>query len=162
MLGLGFAPFGVGPYGLGTPGTAPVPGGKVHDDGSGFQTGSRMLSEETKQYVFDSYGRIMGMSDVRQLVLLAVSTLKGSAVMTDLGHDLSEIEDITSDFEQRVDSTLRNALSRVTSSGQAEILSITITRIQTPGTTQDKGALINLRWRDLTDPKKREHVERIE
>lgn len=161
MAGLGLFPLGTAPYGLGTPAVAPILGGRILDDGQGAQTGSRAIDEASRQYVFDATGRAMGMSDARQMVLLAVATVLGSSASVTLGHDLAGIEDITADFDRRVEGALRDALAHLTSNGTIEIVAITVTRFGPVGTGQENGAYIRLRWRDLTDPKKPEHTETV-
>ncbi len=161
-MGLGTSPLGVAPYGYGTPTEAPVPGGRILDNGYGVQSGSRKINEETRQYEFDTFGRVVGGGDTRQMVLLAVSTALGSSAQRNLGHDLASIEDIGEDFDRRIDGAYRAALTSLVARGLIEIISITIDRIETPGTNQEKGAFIRLRWRDLTDPNRLEHTEKLQ
>lgn len=72
MSGFGLLGFGTGPFGLGLPVSASVP-----PDGP---AGCRYLNPSSKDYAQDSSTRqLQQMPKVRQQVLLALTTLKGSA-----------------------------------------------------------------------------------
>ncbi len=72
MAGFGVLGFGTGPFGLGVPVSASVP-----PDGP---AGCRYLDSSSKDYFQDSTTRqLQQMPKVRQQVLLALTTLKGSA-----------------------------------------------------------------------------------
>lgn len=161
MAGGGTSPAGTSPYGVGTPAVAPVPGGAIFIADDGTRTGSRKIDEKTRSYAFNEFGRIVGMKDVRQLVLLAIATTKGSAIISTLGHTLSTIKDIGPDFDRRVRTVLNEALSDLVARNLVEVVEILVDTFLTPGTTQQKGARIILRWRDLTDPKKTVHREQV-
>lgn len=142
--GLGSQGFGSTPYGLGTPAVAPSQGGAIFRDAStGLSTGSRMIDPVTKDYVFDSNGRILGMPDVHQLVLLAVSTRKGSSAMRELGQELERIPRITANTARRVDSTLRASVQHLVDQG---LITVTGTTVET-GDARIRAVLL---WRDLT------------
>lgn len=144
MSGFGSQPFGASPYGIGTPATAPAQGGKIlRDTSNGFSTGSRKIDPLTKDYVLDDYGRLVGMGDLHQLVFLAVSTTKGSSAMRSLGQDLRRIERISSNFQRRVDTTLRAALQSLVNARRIEVISTSVEIIR-PGVVRTR-----LRWRDL-------------
>ncbi len=160
-MGLGTSPLGTFPLGYGTPVSSAAPGDRVLDDGTGRQTGSRMIDERTRTYVFNEQGRIRGMNDTRQLVLLAVATVKGSSAQSRLGHSLRSIQDIGPDFDKRVDNELRGALASLVAERRIEILSIRVARLVQAGSANEKGASILLRWRDLTDPTQPTFEERV-
>jgi hypothetical protein len=144
-VGFGLTPRGVGPYGYGTPATAPVPGGGVlRDEKTGATLTGRRIDPRTRQYVFDEYGRILGMPTVPQLMHLALHTEKGSSVLADLGHELRDIETIGADYEHRVETTLAEALSDLVQRGLIRIDKVTTTRF---GAT---GLYTVLSWTDLT------------
>lgn len=162
MSGFGSSSAGTFVFGFGSPGTATAITGKAHDDGTGTQTGSRKIDEGTRQYAFDSNGRVLGMSDARQLVLMRIATVRQSSVVGTLGQGLSSIQEMGDDFEQRVDIVLRSALADIVANGTIAVVAVTVQRIPSAAVNQSKGALINLKWRDLTDPKRREHTERVQ
>jgi len=143
MSGFGSQPYGSSPYGLGTPAVATDLGGSALVN-EGVQQGSRRIDPLTKDYVLDDTGRIAGMSNVHQLVLLAVSTTKGSAAMRTLGHDFKKIERISANFIRRVDTTLRAAVQHLTARGLIEVTGVTV-EVARPGV-----GFAKLQWRDLT------------
>lgn len=145
MSGFGSQPAGSSPYGLGTPTTAPEDGGAIfRDPATGLSTGSRLIDSVTKDYVYDEYGRAVGMPDVQQLVLLATSTRKGSASMRELGQELAKIDRITVNTARRVDVTMREAVQHLVARGLIEIQGTTVEVVQ-QGRIQ-----MSLLWRDLT------------
>ena len=145
MAGFGSAPFGAFPYGIGTPSVAPELGGSVlRDETTGEITGSRKIDPVTKDYVLDDNGRILGMADTKQLVLLAVATDKGTSAMRSLGQDLRSIDRITSNFTRRVDVTLRAAVQHIVDRELIEVIGTEV-QVLRPGV-----AFARLRWRDLS------------
>lgn len=154
MSGFGSQPYGGSPYGIGQPSDVNPNGGSVLKNAfNGVAQGSRRIDSRSKDYVLNTYGRIEGMSNVQQLVLLAVATDLGSSSMTDLGQALKRIDRITTNFERTVDSTLRAALAHLTNDNLVEIQSITTTKLG------NGRAFIQLRWRDLTTSQ--EHTQEI-
>lgn len=144
-LGFGLAPCGVAPYGFGTPATAPEPGGKLfRDTNTGESRTGRYINARTKDYEYDSYGRATGMSTAQQIVQIALMTDKGSSAVADLGHELASLEDITSDFDRRIDTTIRAALQDAVNRKLIRLDSVTSERMGT------NGAFIRVRWTDLS------------
>ncbi len=144
MAGFGSQFNGSSPYGIGTPAVYTGNAGRPLQDEQDVQHGSRYIDSLTKDYVIDENGRLGGMSNIHQLVLLAVSTTRGSAAVRTLGHDLRNIDRITTNFTRRVDATLRTALRDLTSRGLIEVVSVSTEQLL-PGR-----AYARLRWRDLT------------
>ncbi len=141
--GLGTQPFGISPYGIGTPITAPVPGGEIlRHVVTGEACGGRRI--ERGDYVFDEYGRPSGMPNAHQLVLLAVSTAKGSSAMIELGHNIRSIERITSNIVYQVSTTVRAAVAHIVERGLIEVVDVVVEQVR-PGTVRAR-----LRWRDLS------------
>lgn len=145
MTGIGGSALGTSSYGLGTPDVAPGGGGKIfRDPATGLTVGSRRIDPETKDYSIDDYGRILGMNNTQQLVLLAVSTSKGSSAMRSLGQELRKIDRITSNFKTRVESTLRSCLQFLVDRGVVEFVGIEVELL-------GQGvARVHMSWRDLT------------
>lgn len=143
MSGFGSQPAGSSPYGIGTPAVATGLGGKIlRDSSTGRSTGSRALDPTTKTYLLDSNGRILGMDDLQHLVLMAVSTEKGSSAMRELGHELRKIERITSNFQQRVASTLTAAVQHLVRRKLITVVGVSVQLVR-PGV-----AKAILEWRD--------------
>lgn len=114
------------------------------DPATGLSTGSRLIDQTTRDYVYDEYGRTVGMPDVQQLVFLAVSTRKGSASMRELGHELAKIDRITANTARRVDVTMRAAVSHLVARGLIEVQGTTVEVVRA-GRIQ-----MSLLWRDLS------------
>lgn len=154
-MGFGSSGFGSSPYGIGTPADVDPNGGKALQNAqTSKQQGSRRINPATGDYVMNSFGRIEGMSDVQQMVLLAVSTELGSSSVVALGHELKSIDRITTNFAKRVETVLRNALAALVNDKQIEIQAIRVERMPQSGR-----AYVQLLWRDLTSDV--EHVEDI-
>jgi hypothetical protein len=144
MSGFGSQPNGSSPYGIGTPAVSSGTGGKLlRDTSTGRRMGSRRIDPFTKDYVLDENGRILGMNNTQQLVLMAVSTDKGSSAMRSLGQELRRIERITSNFARRVDTTLRACVQHIVDLGLIEVLGTRV-EIVRPGVSKAR-----LLWRDL-------------
>lgn len=117
-LGAGVSPVGVGPYGFGTPATAPEPGGAVNRIANGTQEGSLAISldQGTRgQYVFDSSGRRVGTGNVRHMVILAIATVRGTCCVLDLGNRFSETRKIYDSFVEEQRARLTEALANLVS-----------------------------------------------
>jgi hypothetical protein len=148
-MGFGISPFGTCPYGTGTPLAAPIPSGRIFANGATGQEGSRRIHEGTGDYVFDDTGRVLGMSATRQMMLLALSTVKTSAATANLGHELRKILDIGPDFERRVRNAVESACKHLTDAGLVGLVEIRQDRFTNEGTTQERGVRIVVRWVDL-------------
>lgn len=144
MPGIGSQPAGSSPYGIGTPAVYGGNLGKPLQDENDVMHGSRFIDPVAKDYVVDVNGRVAGMPNVHQLVLLAVSTTRGTAAMRSLGHELRKIDRITSNFARRVDTSLRSAVAPLVARGLIEVVSTSVEILQ-PGRAFGK-----LKWRDLT------------
>lgn len=145
MNGFGAQPFGGSPYGVGEPDTGEAPGGSVlRDPATGESTGSRRIDPVTRDYVLDENGRALGMSDVQQLVFIAVATLKGSSAMKALGQSISEIKVIDAGIERQIAAMLTTALAHLTGPKLIEIVSITVKKLH-PGAVHTR-----LCWRDIS------------
>ena len=144
MSGVGSVPFGSSAFGLCPPMGAPAVGGApTADPTTGLPTGARKIDPRTKDYVLVN-GSIAGMSAVRQFVLLAVSTTKGSSAMRSLGQELASIDRISGNFVRRVDTTLRAAVQHIVNRGLIVVVETKVELVR-PGVARAR-----LRWRDLS------------
>jgi hypothetical protein len=135
---------GTSSYGVGTPSTAPVPGGRIfRNTKTGGALDARKIDPTTRQYELDDYGRVLGMSGVAQRVQLALQTDLGSAALTDLGSDLRKIESFTDNHSQQVDTAIRRALGSLVTEKLIRVDSIAVDRFSR------NGAFITVRWVDL-------------
>ena len=119
-LGAGLAPAGTSIAGFGTPATAdapPVPAAAAE---------ARKIDPVTKDYALDSLDRIDGMSGTSQRVLLAMSTVRDSAVQRDLGLGAPP-DRIVSTTRVELEDDVRRALSALVRDGAISIRSIDVT-----------------------------------
>lgn len=145
MSGFGTQSYGTSPYGVGTPAVAtPLGGSVLRNPYTSKATGSRYIDPGGKDYVLDANGRILGMDDVQQLVLMAVSTTKGSSAMRTLGHELQQIDRITPNFARRADRTLRAAVQHLVDRKMISVVGTSVT-VGRPGFGQ-----VSITWRDLS------------
>lgn len=145
MAGFGLQPAGASPAGLGTPSQAPPRGGVLfRNRSSGESLHGRFIDPRTRTYVFDSYGRTVGMTAAQQGVLLAVMTDLDSCAVREIGNRLKTIKTFGASFNRELQNVFTNALARLVSNGLVEIVSVEARRVGT------MGAYVHLRWRDLS------------
>ena len=88
--------------------------------------------------------RILGMSDVKQLVYLATATVKGSAAMRTLGTEFAKIDRITPNFVQRVQNILVACVQHIVDRKLMQVTGVTA-QLLAPGQVK-----YSLQWLDLT------------
>lgn len=129
MSGAGASPAGSGSVaGYGVLPTATLANPLLYRGADGQQYGSAELGlgqDNRGQYVYDADGNKRGMSDVRQLVILAVQTELGSAADTALGRDLMPAK-VSSTIVEDVTANWTLALKHLVDSGVVQINSITV------------------------------------
>lgn len=128
-LGLGLSPLGVGPYGFGTPATAPLLGGGIYLGPKGEQFNSRAISLDrgtAGQYVYNEFGRARGMPDVQQLVILAAKTELGSSAAQTLGNEFNQVRYVGDSFEQEQRARVEAAFASLVGQGLIRIDSIEV------------------------------------
>lgn len=107
MPGFGLMPFGTGPMGLGTPVTASLP--------PNGPAGSRYINPATKDYERNpSTRQLKQMPKVRQQVLLALTTILGSASTLD-GFGIRLPRKQGDRFQSQMENSVRAALRHLTS-----------------------------------------------
>lgn len=129
--GFGTAPMGVAPYGTGTPISGSDNAGKPLSDSTGKQFGGRYIDPSTRDFVFDSNGRLTGMPNVTQLVLLAIGGIK------------FDILNIGSDTAQIMSDKLTTALNPIVTKNLLKIQKIDVM-------IQGSKIKTTLAWKDLT------------
>lgn len=145
MSGAGAQSAGATLAGLGTPATLSLGGGTVfRDDKTGLQLDCRRIDHETGRYEFDSNGRILGDTQVRQQVKLAVLTTARSSVDAQMGHRLSDVKYITRNYEEQIRQQINAALQRLTSSGLVTVNAVNVSR------TTTGRVVVEVRYTDLT------------
>mgnify|MGYP000142922689 CR=1 FL=1 len=84
------------------------------------------------------------MSDVQQLVHMAVATDLGSSAVRNLGQQLRQIERVSSNFEALVTNALEGAVQHIVNAGLIEVVGVVVEVVR-PGVAHAR-----LLWRDLT------------
>lgn len=141
MPGFGSQYAGSSPAGFG----APTPSGQgpnvvLPDEKVGGSHGSRMINPVTRDYVINAYGRLVGMSNVHQLVQIAI---------TKASPQLEAIDRLDGGFEKEVLAILSAALVNIVNQGFIEVLGVE-TRMNAAGKLKPGQAVTVLKWRDLT------------
>ncbi len=129
------------------PDSAAVPNNAILPDlRTGFAQTGRAIDPTTKSYTFTADGRLRGMGTVPQLVQLALSTIRGTAVVSSLGQTFMQIQEKGSDFAQRVTSAVNLALADLVKQNLVQIVSVTVSTYQS---SPDAGIAI-VKWLDVT------------
>jgi hypothetical protein len=150
MAGYGIQPAGTSPAGLGTPAlAAPNAGAALTDPNTGAQTGGRLIDTRTRDYVADANGRLAGMSNVPQLVYLAIATVKSSSAVRDLGMQ-PQGSVVTSNIQAVVLNMLRDAVNDLVSAGLVQVLGLEQFRVGPDGVLLAGATYGHFRYRDLT------------
>lgn len=143
-LGSGRAPAGAHPAGYGVPDVAPVPNlTPLPDYRTGLSDGGRYIVQAVPgaakggDYAFTLDGRLVGMPNVYQLVLLAIDNL-----------DFSALVEKGPNYKQQVSTILQNALANVVAQKLVQITSIVLT-VGGPNVNPD-ATIATVYWRDLT------------
>lgn len=152
VYGFGAQPMGASPYGVGTPAVSTdTNAGKTLTSASGTVYGGRYINPQTGLYEFDSNGRYVGTTDVKQLVVLAVKTARGSSAVQTLGF-APPVGVIGNNFVAKMKEAVNQAFAQLVRAGLVAIVDIDVRKNQRPVVTI-------VRWRDLTTDA--EHTEQI-
>lgn len=137
-VGAGLCPAGLSPAGYGTIDTAPAPNlVPLPDYLTGLPDGGRYVSQKTGDYAFTADGRLQGMPNVYQLVLLAIANC-----------DFTSITEKGTSFNGQVVATVQGALAYLVSQKLIEVRRITVVDRQ-PNMNRD-AAIALVDWLDLT------------
>lgn len=136
MAGFADSPFAVTPFGAGTPATATAPPSKA-------ATGAAYIDPIAKQYVLDDEGELERMPEVRQQMLLAVTTLVESS-SAEPGRGVRLSKKITDDSPRQNDVAVRSACAHITDAKRAVIKNVKTE------TTSSGLAQITISYDDLT------------
>lgn len=152
MTGAGTQPAGTSSAGLGTSDTATSPGGVfLRDIRTGASLGARKIDPNTKDYVLDANGRILGRDYVQHAVQMSLTTERGSSAVSTLGHRLRTLDRITPNFERRVLALLTEAVAPLVQLGYVEVLGFTSFVVGDNKNGLPRGAIYGrFRWRDRT------------
>ena len=152
MSGVGVQKAGATSAGYGTsPAATEFGGGFLRDSTNGRSLGARMIDSKSRDYVRDENGRTLGRSSVRAAVQYCISTERGSAADTTIGHRLKTLKRISPNFERAVDSVLRDAVAPLVQRGLIEVIAFREYRKGDGTNGLPRGAIYGrFEWRDLT------------
>lgn len=137
-IGAGGCPAGSSPAGYGVIDTATAPNlVPLPDPRTGLSQGGRNIDQATKDYTFTSDGRLQGMPNVNQLVLIAIQNA-----------DFSTITEKGPNFAQQLRDVVQNALADLITRNLVKLTTVTVLDRQ-PGMNPDAGVAIAY-WIDLT------------
>jgi hypothetical protein len=152
MPGIGTQSAGSSSAGYGT--TDPVAtngGGFLRDPTTGKTLGARRINPQTRDFVMDEHGRILGVDSLRHMVQMSIHTEKGSAADTRCGQRLRSLDRITPNFDKRVLAILTEALQPLVVRGMIEIVDFVSYKAGNDSNGLPRGAVYGrLQWRDLT------------
>ena len=115
-VGAGLCPAGTVPAGYGVIDTAPAPILiPLPDYRTGLSDGGRFISQTTGDYVFTADGRLQGMPNVYQLVLLAIANC-----------DFSSVTEKGPNYKAGVTSSILTALAYLTTQKLIQVKRITV------------------------------------
>lgn len=143
MAGAGNTPAGGGPAGQGGPSFAVSPPLPRTPMGA---PQARALDPRTGRIAFDACGRPLRTSGVRQRVLLALLTERGSACVLELGHTLRDVKFITPSTHNLVETIVRTALAALIANFEIELISVEVDLESRLGVDR---LPVRVRWRDL-------------
>lgn len=152
MPGAGLQSAGTSSAGFGTSASAIAQGGTfLRNTRNGESLGARRIDPNTRDYVLDENGRILGLDYVKHAVQMSVHTERGTAAVSELGQRLRELDRITPNFEKRVLAMLTDALQPLIRLGYIEVLGFSQFTIGNTANGLPPGAVYGrLKWRDLT------------
>lgn len=148
-LGLGQAPLGIAPYGLGTPATTPPLGGNPLTGADGVRQNARRIDLGTRRYVYDVTGRAIGESAVHQQMQMVATTDLGSCAVIAMGNTIKTILDITPNFVQRVRAVYTTAYARMVARKLIKLGDITVEVTPSSATSVSK-SFTRIKYTDLT------------
>lgn len=144
-LGLGAAPIGSTPFGFGAPMTLNSTSAKLYLSSDGARRNSAQINSVSGDLVRDaSNGVHTGMDSISQQVYLALRTLRGSAIVQNLGIAFA-VKVITDTTARKLANEVYVALSDLTSRQLIEVVSVKSERIKITGIR------VIVQWKNLTN-----------
>lgn len=150
-LGAGLAPAGTSAAGYGVPDTAPITSTEILPDPvTGLSQPGRGFTQTAPggplTYSFTADGRIAGMAQVPQLVTLAMKTVLGSAVNSNLGLSTASLQEQGANLAQQVQAVVTAAFAPIVAQKLVTLDSTSV--VQLPDNPDRAGILVQ--WTDLT------------
>ncbi len=145
-IGAGLCPAGASPAGYGVPDRVGPPNAvALPHPVTGLPQGGRYLDPKTGDYVFTSDGRLQGMANVQQLVLLALRTTIGSSSLPTMGNAIARITEKGPDFQRQLATVIADAFAPIVNQKLARLDAVRV--LDTPN---PDGAFAYVEWTDLT------------
>lgn len=148
-LGFGFFPFGASPFGYGQPGKAGVSNSPIYQKSDGKEGTARFIDPYSRDYVLTDNGRFLGADEVEQAVYLALTTAKGSSVLSDLGQSFTNLQIAGENLQRRVEDEVNVALNDLI---QAEMIELIAVSAQ----YQNNRLTVKVEWRDVASDSPKE------
>ena len=134
-VGAGLSPAGFVPAGYGQVDTALAPNQvPLPDPKTGLSDGGRLINPRTGDYEFTTDGRLVGMPNVQQLVLLAVANI-----------DLSSLAERPPGFLNKLTNLVATAFAPLVQQKLVRLVNVVLPPVGNPD-----GALAIANWIDLT------------
>jgi hypothetical protein len=89
---------------------------------------------------------VLGMGTVPQLVLIALSTIRGTSAIPTLGQTFSQIREKGTGFQRQMASAVTTALSDLIKQKLLTLVSVDVVSVP----SAPDGTSVTVRWRDLT------------
>jgi len=102
----------------------------------------RLIDPVTKDYRFNSSGRIVGGNGIQQLVYLALLTVRGSSAMTDLGQSFTNVKVIGSNYVSLVKGEVDKALASLINQKKIQLVDVIVSN-------NGNMAKIDIKWKDI-------------
>jgi len=152
MSGAGIQAAGASSAGFGTSTAATVQEGAfLRDTRTSKKLGARKIDPNTRDYVLDTNGRILGMNEVQHAVQMSIHTDLGSAAVQSMGQKLRTIKRITPGIEREILAILSAAVQPLVAQGLIEVVGFTHFVAGDDRNGLQRGAVYGrFKWRDLT------------
>lgn len=143
FLGAGVSPFGTTFAGTGSPAQQNIKR-LIWKDIYGNQQNARLIDPITRDYSFDEYGYSMGMTDIQQLVYLALVTTKNSSIISNMGVDYYNSQVIKSNYITQITEDVNQALKTLINERKVILNSVNVAK---NGPNQ---LMVVVKWTDAT------------
>lgn len=152
--GWGLFPWGKSPWGYGQPASINKrkPGTLLKPDGS--QGNARLIDQNTRDYVISDDGKFVGTGELQHKVFLALFTIRGSAIVPELGQSFSNIKTITPNLQVKVEDEVRQALSSLIQAGLVSLISVQVA-------SEQNRIQIKITWQDVSNDTEERSIVQI-
>ena len=133
QLGFGNSGFGASYYGFGSPAVSAIINNAPMEtaNNSNQSLAARLIDTSTGDFVIFADGNTAGMPSATQQVLLAVSTVLGSAANTNVGNTVRSVQTLGPNFVSQFQGIFQQALQNLVSAGTISLVRIDVFRLPT-------------------------------